>query len=337
MKIGTIMLDNKIYDLDYMKKLELEELLEKNNSQKNTKFNDVKLVCKREKEENIPIYFKNFIDSIAIFSKSEAIIKRAIIQKTSDDCITDKLNKKRMALNISIVKINPKYDPYNSKYLEIQNNIESIMKKYENVLRELAIFFDTKIEQLILKKLELEAELIGSIVKDEYFYEEECHKKEEKENDKLLISLSNSVKSFISKLTNKKEQKEIDVTMISKLQDKEELKKEQSDKLNLSLENTIEVKKENLEYIKVLEDEIVSVEKEINRLNSNKENSIMDAMENNCKQLIIQNNNMNFFGKIKLFFKSKLNPNKVIFENIINPMNQYIKEYEGNILENINR
>jgi len=335
MKIGTIMLDNKIYDLDYMKKIELEELLEKNRNNKTNKFDDVKLVCKREKEENIPIYFKNFIDNISIFLKSEAIIKMAIIKKTSNDVITDKVNKKRIALNISIVKINSKYDSCNSKYLEIQDNIESIMKNYENILKDLANFFDTKIEQLILKKLELEADLVGCLIKDEYFYEEECHKKEEKENDKLLIALSSSVKSFISKLTKKKEQKVIDVTMISKLQDKEELKKEQSDKLNLSLENTHQIKQANLDYITRLEDEIFSIEKEINRLNSNKEKTINDAMENNSKELVIQNNNKKLFSKIKLFFRSKINPNKVIFENVINPMKQYIKDYNDNVLENI--
>jgi len=73
----------------------------------------------------------------------------------------------------------------------------------------------------------------------------------------------------------------------------------------------------------------------LNRLNSNKEKTINDAMENNSKELVIQNNNKKLFSKIKLFFRSKINPNKVIFENVINPMKQYIKDYNDNVLENI--
>jgi len=105
--------------------------------------------------------------------------------------------------------------------------------------------------------------------------------------------------------------------------------------VNLSLENTHQIKQANLDYITRLEDEIFSIEKEINRLNSNKEKTINDAMENNSKELVIQNNNKKLFSKIKLFFRSKINPNKVIFENVINPMKQYIKDYNDNVLENI--
>lgn len=344
MKFGTLFLNNKIYDLDYMKKIELENLFESNNHEKSFELSKAKKICKREIDENlqysiedIPNEFKAFMDNCSNYAKSEAIIQRALVQKTSYDAIVDKVNFKRNGIRASIKNINAKFNKSNKKYNEIQSEIDKSIKKYESILYELSDFFDTKIEQLILKKLELEAHLVGSIIKEEYLIEEENNKKDAKENDKLLLALSNSVKNFMNKLTKKKEQKEIDVTLISKLQDKEDLEEEQKDRLNNLVENTINLRKENLEKISNLEKEILSIEKEIKRLNENKEKAIIEAMESSSKDLVLKKSKGNLVEKIRVFFKSRINPAYVIYENIINPMNEYINSYEENVLENIKK
>ncbi len=346
MKFGTLLLQNKVYDLDFMKKSELEDLFYQNNKDKTMEITNAKKICKREIDENlrynvedIPNRFKFFMDNSSIYCKSEAIIQRALIQKNSYDIISEKVNQKKNAVNESIKKINSKFNRYNKKYEEIKDNIDKCLKKYESILYRIADFYDAKIEQLILNKLELEAHLVGSIIKDEYLIEEEIKRKDQKDNDKLLLSLSNSIKNFIKKISNKKEQnkkehKEIDVKMIIKLQDKAELEEEQKNKLNNLVENTINLRKENLEKIDEYEKEIFLIEKEIKRLNENKENSIIEAMESSSKDIEICQKNKKILGKLKIFFKEKLNPSAVIYENIINPMNEYISSLEKNYIEN---
>ncbi len=342
MNLGTIMLHNKIYNLDNMEKNELENLLEDNIVQKTNEYDIAKKICKREviqkkySSEDIPNLFKSFLDSSSLFLKSEAMIQRAFIQKTSYDAVISKVKSKENSIISSIKKISPKFDKTNKKYSNIQNDIEKSLKKYESVLYSIADFYDNKIEQLILKKVEVNANIVGSIIRNEYLIEEESKKQEAKEQDKLLLSLSNSVKSYVKKFMLKKEEKKVlDVTMIADWKDKAELEEEQKNKLNLSYENTKNLKKDNIQMISSYEDQVISLEKEIKRLNENKVKEIIGAMESESKWITISKNNTNILGRIKLFFKSRINPTKVIYNSILNPMNNSIKDYEENVLKNI--
>ena len=344
MKFGTLLLNNKIYDLDYMKKEELEDLADTNIENKKEEFAKAKKICKREMDENlqyvaedIPVEFKKFLDNSGIYVKSDAIIQRALVQKISYDAITNKAKAKRNSINASIKSINSKFGKGSKRFDEIQSEIDSSLKKYEAILYEVADFYDTKIEQLILRKLEIEANLVGTIIKDEYLLEEADTRNNEKENDKLLLSLSNSVKNFITKLTKKKEQKEIDVAMIVNLQDKEDLEAEQKDKLKGRIEKTENQRKENLQKIQDFEEEILSIEKEIERLNYSKEKTIINAMESEEKSITIITRNKNFIVKIKNFFVAKFNTANVILDKVIKPFNECMISYEENIVNDMKK
>ena len=342
MKFGTLLLNNRIYDLDYMKKEELEALVETNLENKKAEIVKAKKICKREMDENlqyvpedIPIELKKFLDNSGMYVKSDAIIQRALVQKSSYDVINNKIKSKRNSINASIKSINSKFNKNSKRFDEIQTEINSSLKKYESILYEVADFYDTKIEQLILRKLEIETNLVGTIIKDEYLLEEANTRNNEKENDKLLLSLSSSVKSFISKLTKKKEQKEIDVTMISNWQDKTDLEAEQNDKLKTRIEKTENQRKENSQKILEFEEEILSIEKEIDRLNYSKEKTLVNAMESEEKSITIIKRNRNFIGKIRNFFVAKFNTANVILDKVIKPFNDCMISYEENIVEDM--
>lgn len=344
MKFGTLLLNNRIYDLDYMKKEELENLIDTNEENKKAEFIKAKKICKREMDENfqyvsedIPIEFKKFLDNSGMYTKSAAIIQRALVQKVSYDAITNKVKAKRNSINASIKAINSKFNKTSKRFEEVQKEIDNSLKKYEAILYTVADFYDTKIEQLILRKLEIEANLIGTIIKDEYLLEEADTRNNEKENDKLLLSLSNSVKSFITKLTKKKEQKEIDVTMIANLQDKSDLEAEQKDKLKSMVEKTESKRKENSQKILEFEEEILSIEKEIERLNYSKEKTIINAMESEEKSITIIKRNKNFIGRIRNFFVAKFNTANVILDKVIKPFNDCMISYEENIVEDMKK
>ncbi len=344
MKIGTILINNKIYDLDLMESNELKNLFVSNNNYKKDEYSKAKEACKINNQNNLDYNFQNnsaifksFLDNSTIYVKSEALIQRALTQKISDDVIRKKVDNKERELFDSIKRINPNITKNKKKYSDVKYAVDDIMIKYKKILLELSNFFDTKIEQLILDKLELEAHLVGSIINEEYYIEEEKKRKEDKDNDKLLLSLSSSVKNFVTKLTKRKAEKNtIDVTMISNYQDKAELEAEQKIILNNMVEKTQSSKNDYIEKIANLEKDILNIENEIKRLNTNKENCIAEAMQSTQKE-ISTIKNPSLINNIKYFLKSKINPTGVIYDTILNPMNELIVSYKENILKNINK
>lgn len=342
MKLGTVSFKSKLCNLDSMKKEEIDDIIQQNSIEINNEFTKAKNICDREnledKKENlqdISKSFKSFIDNASISVRLEAMLYRASVDKLTYETINQKVKNQRNSIYASIKKINSKFNNTNSKYSEVQSSITETMIKYEKILQELAQFYDNKIEQLILRKVELQAHLVGKIIRKEFLIEEEMKKKDAKENDKLLSSLSNSIKTAISKLTKKKSENQIDVTMITKLQDKEEVEEEQIQNLKNSLQKTINNQQDNIDSISKIEKEILSIEKEIKRLNENKKNILINAMESENKKLVIVKEKKSIITKIKLFIKGKFNTPKVIYDTIINPLNENINNFLETEFENI--
>ena len=166
MKLGSVFINNRILDLDVINKEELEELYNTNNKDKEKEYNNAKKICQRQtsdeldlEPQNISLLFKNFLDTSTNLVKNEALLNSSIVAKNSNDTINEKVNNKIKSLEYSIKRINPKF-VNDKKYSEVQENINKSMAKYEEVLDDLADFFDTTIEQSILKKVELESHLI---------------------------------------------------------------------------------------------------------------------------------------------------------------------------------
>ena len=337
MKFGTVQFLGKEYELDYMKLNELKELFQKNKEEKNKEYTRVKNICKRENIdeyiiEDIPNTFKHFLDVSSIYNKNEAIIQMAVSEKLSSELIIDKINRKRGSLNSSLKLIAPKFNNKNKNYSNIKDEFDKIIKRQENILSKISEYYDKQIESLILEKLEKEANFVGSIIKDEFFIEEEENKIEQKENDKILFALSNSVKNIISRIRKKKDNNEIDVTAISKLQDKEDIEEEQKSKLNNIAKQANDLKMENIQKIIDIENSINSLEERINDLNFKKEKFIRESMEST--EIAIYNKKNNVIQKFKLFVKCRINIIDVINQNIIIPNNKFIDSYEESILKN---
>lgn len=337
MKLGTITLDNRLYNLDYMKEDELLDIYNKCTEQTNEEISKVKKISNRENQNSeldISIAYKTFLTNISSIVENEACIHRAIIEKTTVDTINEKVKNQRNSLNLSIKKLNSRFNK-NKKYKEIQEKLEESLKKYEQVLNDIANFYDLKIEQLILNKVELQAHLVGKIFREEFYLQEEEKSKKAKQNDNLLNSLSNGIKSAISKIKTKKEENEIDITMISKLKDKEELEKEQKENIKNSLEKNQNDIQGNRDEIIKLENEILSIQKEINRINQNKKDTLMNFFESSNKSLIIKNDKSRVLGTIKRFIFGKLNTYKYICDTIITPFNNQINDYIENELKDM--
>ena len=103
----------------------------------------------------------------------DAMANRALAEKITSEIINQKVNSQMSAISVGIRNINPRYTEKSKNYDITKSAILNSLTNYEAALVELSEFYDKKIEQLILRKVELEASLLGSIIRDEYLYKKE--------------------------------------------------------------------------------------------------------------------------------------------------------------------
>lgn len=265
--------------------------------------------------------------------KSEAMVNRAYIDKTSQTTIAEKVNAQMNSIKAEINNINPRFKEGSKNYDSTEKLVTETLENYENVLVELSEFYDRKIEQLILRKVELEASLMGAILNEEYLANKIIKKSNQKENDKVKKSVKENIKSVLEKLKFKKEnKKEVDPKMIANMMDGQDIAVELEQKLTDRVEKTIQDKNNNKEFISNVEKEILMINTEIDRINERKKKAIYDAMEAGNKELSINICKPKMFKKITRFFISRFNTAKVVQTSIIDPLNLRIESFKNNEL-----
>lgn len=114
------------------------------------------------------IKLKEYYDSLESKIKTDAVVSRAYTDKLSLETIENKVDSQLNSINASINSINSKFTEGSKNYDLAKQNIIETLEKYKENLVELSEFYDGKIEQLILSKVELEASLLGGIVNEEF-------------------------------------------------------------------------------------------------------------------------------------------------------------------------
>lgn len=265
----------------------------------------------------------------------DAMVNRALTDKITSETINQKVNSQMNAITVGIKNINPKFNENSKNYDITKAAILDTLTNYEAALVELSEFYDGKIEQLILRKVELESHLLGSIVKDEYLIKKEEEKKIQKDNDKVKRNISTAFKNMIEKLGNKKKQNEIDATLISKAKDAQDIEFEIDEQLSARIEKTKEEETQNKDRIAKVEKEIFLINDEIKRINERKKQNLLDAMEVGEKWVTTTIKKPKTFSRITRFFVSKFNTPKIIIKTIIEPLNGRIEDFVNNELANV--
>ncbi len=265
----------------------------------------------------------------------DAMVNRALTDKITSETINQKVNSQMNAITVGIKNINPKFNENSKNYDITKAAILDTLTNYEAALVELSEFYDGKIEQLILRKVELESHLLGSIVKDEYLIKKEEEKKIQKDNDKVKRNISTAFKNMIEKLGNKKKQNEVDATLISKAKDAQDIEFEIDEQLSARIEKTKEEETQNKDRIAKVEKEIFLINDEIKRINERKKQNLLDAMEVGEKWVTTTIKKPKTFSRITRFFVSKFNTPKIIIKTIIEPLNGRIEDFVNNELANV--
>lgn len=271
--------------------------------------------------------FEDFIKKTDEEIKIEAILERAFSDKVTNEIINQKVDSQINSINFGVKKINSKFSEKSKNYNIVKEQILETMNKYENSLKQMGEFYDEKIEQLILRKFELETNLVGCIARQQYLMNSKDVKNSFKDNDKTKNILKLGIKKAIEKIKEKKQKNNIDIVEINKLKDKEEIEKEHTIKIKNSIEIIEEEIKKNKESIEKMNKEVYLISAEIKKINERKKQAILDAMETEDKWMITKVKKPKTFERITRFFSSRINTPKVIKKNLIDPLNERIDSF----------
>ena len=121
-----------------------------------------------QEQENIYLALKKLYDESENKVEADAMVSRAYAKRISDETIKEKVDAQLNAIRAGIKDINPKFKEGAKNYDQIKTLVTDTLSDYEQALKELSNFYDGKIEQLILRKVELEADYVGSILNEQY-------------------------------------------------------------------------------------------------------------------------------------------------------------------------
>lgn len=289
-----------------------------------------------ENEQNVAVALKKLYDESEYRVKTNAIVSRAYTDKISKETIEEKVEAQMNAIKVSMHEINPRFKEGSKNFDTTKESIIRVMAEYEQALKELSEFYDGKIEQLILRKVELEAHLVGTLLHEEYLYQELERSKKQKDFDHVKDTISSTIKKVFDRLTNKKKDKqEIDVSLLQKMQDAKDVEDEIVVGNSKKVEVTEQEKKDNKEFLEKVEKEIRLIDDEIKRINERKKQSLYEAMEIGEKYMTVTIKKPKMFKKITRFFVSRFNTAKVIENTIIEPLNQRIESFKNNELSSM--
>ena len=287
-------------------------------------------------EKNASLIFEKFVDQTSFEIKQEAILQRALTEKITNETINQKVTSQVNSINYGIKRVNSKFTEKSKNYNIIKEAILDSMTRYEDSLIKLSKFYDSKIEQLIIRKFELQTHLIGIIVKQELLNREEKIKEESKNVSGFKNVLKVGIKKAIDKIKLEKKENKIDLVEIRKLKDKQQIEVEQDIKLDNSINKIKELTTNNNQKIEKINKEIYLITSEIKKINERKKEAINYAMESGDKWLMASSKKPKTFERITRFFSSKINTPKVILRTIISPLNERIDNFIDNELANIN-
>lgn len=287
-------------------------------------------------DQEICIKLKRVYDENESKIKTNAMVSRAYADKISSSVIAEKVNAQMNSIKTGIYSINPKFKEGSKNYAQTKKLVSETLASYEAALLELSEFYDGKIEQLILRKVELETNLMGSLLNEEYLRQKLIRNNNQKENDKVKLSVKDSIKAALEKFKIRKVNHDsVDPLEISKLMDKQDVVCELDQKLSNKVEKTEADQKANIDYISNIEKEISLVNDEIERINERKQKNIYDAMEVGDKCMTTTFRKPRVIKKIATFFASRFNTAKVIENTIIEPLNIRIENFKVNELSSM--
>ena len=287
-------------------------------------------------EDYASLALKRFYDTATNNIQTSALVNRALTDKISTETINQKVNNQLNSIYVSMNRINPKFNETSKNYGIIKQNILDVLTDYEVALTEFSDYYDVKLENLILKKVELESNLIGKLFREENLNKDETIKTKMKDKDYLKMSFSEKTRDIATKVSAQKNSNNtINYMDIRALKDLEDLQLERTEKINKKISKIKENNKTNQSEIKEIENEIKKVSRQIMEMNEKKRLGLEEAMETRDKWISITLKKPSVWSKTKRFFSNRFNTINVISKTVIEPLKMRVQEFRVNELKGL--
>ena len=287
-------------------------------------------------EEYASLALRRFFDTTTNNIEVSALVNRALADKISTETINKKVNNQLNSIYAQMSRINPKFNESSKNYKTIKQDILDVLTDYELALTELSDYYDVQLEELILKKVELEANLVGKVFREENLKKLENNKIKFKDNDTLKSGFAEKTQNILDQMAaNRQSNNSIDLTNIRRLQDLSDLENEQTSQLDRKISKIQEKDKTNQSEIVGIENEIKKISKQINELNEKKKLGLEEAMETREKWISITLRRPSVWKRTKSFFSNKFSTAKVVSKTIIAPLKIKVREFRVNELEGL--
>ena len=335
MKLGTVSYEGKIYNLDNIKIEEVKTIMDKMESSKNQLIKSIEKTIGKSGSDVYSTLMKIFSEAESAI-KSSALVTRAYYSRTSDDTINEKVDHEMNAIKTSIQEFYPRFKDGSKNYEKIKYLVSTSMIDYEKNLAELGHFYDIKIDNLILDKVENESCLCYSILSKRYFNDRAKIRDNLKNNDRAKFSVRETMVGFIDKFSRKKEEKQsIDPMMMNKLMDSQDIVNDFNSFNDHEYNRIIEDARANEEDIATFTKKVKEIDEKIIKLNDEKKAKIIDAMEDGGKDVSVVIKRPKTFSKITKFFAIRFNLLGYIQNSVISKLNDRVRRYREEVLSNI--
>lgn len=275
------------------------------------------------------VKLKEYYDSLESKIKTDAVVTKAYTSKLSSKTIENKVDSQLNSITASIHSINNKFTEGSKNYDLARQNILDTLTRYKENLVELSEFYDGKIEQLILSKVEIEASILGGIVNEEYLDHRIAVKKRQKEEDSLKKKINdNSMNCYQKIIEERQKSGVVDTLAVRHKKDADDISREIDTQMQSRIDKSVNDQKETEEVITKREKKIKAINEEIELINQRKVEAITRAMEEGGVFLTANVKKPRAFTRIKRFFISRFNTYKVIDDTIITPLNKKIEEFK---------
>ena len=287
-------------------------------------------------EEYASLALKRFYDTATNNIQTSALVNRALADKISTETINQKVNNQLNSIYVSMNRINPKFNETSKNYGIIKQNILDVLTDYEIALTEYSDYYDLKLEELILQKVELESNLIGKVFREENLKKNEQKNINLKDKDSLKMSFSEKTKNIVDMVSQKKKQNSVvDFGDIRRLQELEELEIEHNNKLDKKISKVQEDSRTNQSELAGIENKIKKIEKQINEINEKKRVGLEEAMETREKWISVTLKKPSVWSRTKNFFSNRFSTANVVSKTIIAPLKIKVREFRVNELEGL--
>ena len=287
-------------------------------------------------EDYASLALKRFYDSTTDNIQTSALVNRALTDKISTETINQKVNNQLNSIYVSMNRINPNFNETSKNYGIIKKNILDVLTDYESALTEFSDYYDKKLENLILKKVELESNLVGKIFREESLTKDETIKTKMKDKDYLKMSFSEKTRDIATKVSAQKSSNNtINYMDIRALKDLTDLELERNNKIDKKISKIKENNENNQSEIKKIESEIQKVSKEIIEMNEKKRLGLEEAMETRDKWISVTLKKPSVWAKTKRFFSNRFNTINVISKTVIEPLKIRVQEFRVNELKGL--